>query len=233
MKKKPDCYTIGKIKKERGLRMKKIHRAVSLTLISIICLLTVSCFSKKKNAYEPTENGIYISRKGKILGAEVGPLDKQYYSGKELKEFAGKMISDYNKEKGFDAAFEEKDKEKTLPVVLVEALKDKKTGKLLMAYKSVQDYMEFRKMLYPENPGTVFALTAFQPDKAEALVNLEGNKVDASSIREKNLRSLKIDFAIEVQVEGKILYHSPNVEVVNDHTVKTPDGQICQIVFES
>lgn len=162
-------------------------RSLVFGIVAMMAFMT-SCgaFAHK---FEPTQNGIYVKRDGKLQSALFMELEGTSYHSEGLKEFVQAEVNRYNEEKG-----EEK-------VQLLEAeLKDGR-GKVVYEYADPAVLMEYAKFTQDDS-------VKFTEIK---LLNAD-TAADSGIVDEEVLSQLKgkaqlivIDGAARITTEGKIL----------------------------
>ena len=213
---------------KRGIRT----CAASLALVLILSALT-GCSSGR--AFEPTGDSIYISSDGVISTAFVVDVDESYYTEEDMRSFCETEVVEYNTSKGASAAAYQDDaaEDETLPVAIVSFTYGDQ-AQLILNYASAEDYLAFNEadpdsatsIMYAEAKNTV-GMPEISLVSAE-----DGSRVAAGSVvGDDRLKILMVEGAVNVQVQGRLVYTSENVTVTGEDTATTGAEGSSYLVF--
>ena len=206
--------------------------AVCLTLVLLLSALT-GCSSGR--AFEPTGNSLYVSRDGVISTAFIVDVDESYYTEEDMRTFCETEVSQYNASKGASATAYQDNAAKDEPLpVAIESFTYGDQAQLILTYASADDYLAFNA----DDPASATALmyaeaknTVGMPEIS--LVSVEdGSRVAAGSVvGDDRLKILMVEGALNVQVQGKLVYTSENVTVTGADTATTGADGSSYLVF--
>ncbi len=206
--------------------------AVCLTLVLLLSALT-GCSSGR--AFEPTGNGLYVSRDGVISTAFIVDVDESYYSEEDMRTFCETEVSEFNASQGASAtAYQDNAAEdETLPVA-IESFTYGDQAQLILTYASTDAYLAFNA----DDPASATALMYAEAQNTVgmpeiSLVSVEdGSRVAAGSVvGDDRLKILMVEGAVNVQVQGRLVYTSENVTVTGEDTATTSADGSSYLVF--
>lgn len=168
--------------------------------------------------FEPTVTGIYMTRDGRILSAEITPFDNSSFSEPRymeegLKAFVQENVTSYNAAKGFEA-------------VTVEELEVKdKVAKLVLGYDSLETFMDFQgKDFGIRQLRLVSRDEAVRNYDIQNLVDASGNEVGLiDALRSEDVMVLVISGRTTVTVNGNIRCFSRHVVSLGANAVRCDD----------
>lgn len=186
------------MKKKKGL----------LLTVMVLSLLT-GC-----SKFSPKETAVSIGKDGAVTAAVIDKLDQSYYDAEELKANVESSVTDYNGEAGEDT-------------ITVEKLEIGEEGdvKLLMKYASYKDYADFNNVDFYvgditdgyNNGGYRFETGFYQVEKGK----IAGEEIQREEIFSgANHPMIVFSEEMAVEVPGKILYVSSNVEVTGKKSAR-------------
>lgn len=188
-----------------------MKKAKMCAVLAVVIGLLGGC-----SKFSPDETAVSIGKDGEITAAVFDTLDESYYDAEELKKNVEESVVSYNSTAGEDHISIDKFEIKEGAV------------KLFMQYASFEDYKEFNNVDFYvgditdayKNGGYRFE-TGFQ--KIE-----KGKVTDENVTREdifagSNHPMMVFDGYMEVEVPGKILYASSNVQVTGSKSAKLAD----------
>lgn len=215
-----------------------MKRNIKTGLFGLVLCLALAvlggCSSGRK--FEPVTNSLYVSRDGAFSTAFIEAVDESYYTEADMLRFCEEEIKDYNRSKGAPATAyqEEAGKDVTLPVA-IESFTYGEKATLILNYASAEDYVAFNEKDESSAHSLMFAAaknTTGLPDMAFLSVE-DGTKIAASSlIGDGKLKIVMIEGALDVQVQGKIVYYSENVTVTGQDTAVTGAEGYSYVVFK-
>ena len=185
----------------------------------LILVCAVSCLLAGCSRFSPKETAVSVSKDGKVTAAVIDKLDQSYYDAEELKENIDQAVSDYNGSAGEDT-------------VTVQKFETREEGdvKLFMEYASGKDYAAFNNVDFYvgditdgyNNAGYRFETTFRQVEKGKAV----GDEIAREEIfAGSNHPMLVFSEPMAVEVPGKILYVSSNVEVTGKKSARMAGSQ--------
>lgn len=199
-------------------------------------LLTVMVFSLLTGCskFSPKETAVSVGKDGAVTAAVIDKLDQSYYDAEELKASVESSVADYNGDAGEDT-------------ITVEKLEIGEEGdvELFMKYASYKDYADFNNVDFYvgditdgyNNGGYRFETGFYQVEKGE----ITGEEIQREEIfAGANHPMLVFSEDMAVEVPGKILYVSSNVEVTGKKSArmagssqKSEDETETETVFQS
>lgn len=208
--------------------------------LAAVLLLTVFLFGgcSKSDNFEPLQDCLYIRENGTVEEALFDTLDKEYFSADGLKSFIEDAVIRYNSDAaGIARAYEEEDEQ--LPVS-IEKLETDENNKavLILDYATPKHYIDFNG-----EAGLARQLTTGSVESALSVgVNLDvglkavkdGSAVSPDTIKKHGkYRVILIQGVTPVQVQGKVMYISDNVTVIDKNVVSVnAEDEIAYIIFK-
>ena len=226
------CKISAKLRKssEREDNMKKSR---ILPAVLMVGLLLAGCAGgSSTSTFSPNESSIFVARDGGIASGTVETYAKDIYVQSELEEFAKQATADYSlaNPSGEGEA-----------VTLKTCTLENGVAKLIFEYSSADALVGFAKE-YQDNANQVDSLSV--TTVADGLV--QGLIVDASFVSAKDGKTVDSQTvtkegkfhlvtvegpAVTLQTEGKVQYISTGSTLVDEFTVKTPEGK-SYIIFK-
>lgn len=196
--------------------------------ISLVCIMIAGLLTACGDSLDVDCNTVYVQKKGTVIGASIGKLDKDYYDEDELEEFIDEKVEAYQEE-------HDKDSVKVSDFSVKDGV-----AELSMKYAGYEEYQEF-------NDVTLFAGTVPQALAAGYDFDIKftsvkdgkaGDEVDSSKIKESDYKVIILSEKIDVKVDGTVKYISADYTSVKaDDTVsiKLPedaeDGADLSLVY--
>ena len=196
--------------------------------ISLVCIMIAGLLTACGDSLDVDCNTVYVQKKGTVIGASIGKLDKDYYDEDELEEFIDEKVEAYQEE-------HDKDSVKVSDFSVKDGV-----AELSMKYAGYEEYQEF-------NDVTLFAGTVPQALAAGYDFDIKftsvkdgkaGDEVDSSKIKESDYKVIILSEKIDVKVDGTVKYMSADYTSVKaDDTVsiKLPedaeDGADLSLVY--
>lgn len=186
--------------------MKK-RKGLFLTVMALGLLTGCSRFS-------PKETAVSIGKDGAVTAAVIDKLDQSYYDADELKSSVESSVTEYNGDAGED----------TITVDKFE-IGEEGDVKLFMKYASYKDYADFNNVDFYvgditdgyNNGGYRFETGFYQVEKGKTV----GEEIQREEIfKGSNHPMLVFSEDMAVEVPGKILYVSSNVEVTGKKSAR-------------
>ena len=205
--------------------MNRIRNTCLCALTGLAVFCTAACTRGPAQAFEPTEDSLYITGSGQVTSAAIETYEKDYYTEEGLKAFVEENLAAFNQ----DAASTAGDKEKA-PAVLNTCTLADGTASLLIDFSSPAAYMEFMAAYPDEESGVqVKALSILSMEEAElgdvsltaAAGKEKGTAVPADQVKKKS----KLHVAV---VEGPALLET----LTGENGARTPDGGVSYIIFK-
>ena len=201
----------------------------ALTGLSVFC--TAACTRGPAQAFEPTEDSLYITGSGQVTSAAI----ETYEEG--LKAFVEENLAAFNQ----DAASLAGDGEKA-PAVLNACTLVDGTASLLIDFSSPAAYMEFMAAYPDEESGVqVKALSILSMEEAElgdvsltaAAGKEKGTAVPADQVKKKSkFHVAVVEGPALLETDGAIQYISDGVTLTGENGARTPDGGVSYIIFK-
>ena len=168
--------------------------------------------------YEPTGTGIYVTREGDIISAEVTPFSNKAFSEtrydeKGLKEFVEQSIKEFNEEKKSEA------------VTLEELTVKSGEAKLVMSYASLNYFLEFQGADF--NIKHLAIMSRENAVKNYNIVNLvdpAGEAVElTTALSNAKVKVLVVTGRSLITVNGDILFFSSGMLMTGKNSVRCDD----------
>lgn len=210
--------------------MKKSKTLLAVMMAGV--LLAGCAGGAGSSTFSPSESSIFVTREGGISSGLVESYEKIIYVQEELLAEAQKAAAD------FSAANPVTD---GTAVTVKSCTLENGTAKLIFDYKSGESLAGFAKE-YEDTANQVESLNV--TTVADGLV--QGLIVDASFVKAKDGSAIDNQTvtkdgtfhlvavegpAVTIQTEGKVQYVSAGSSMVDDFTVKTPEGK-AYIIFK-
>lgn len=217
--------------------MKK-KQAVLAAVFMLAGILMTGCGQKKQAAgWDANENSIYVSKGLSVESALIYTSEKpnDLYTQEGLAAFAKETVAAYNAAQGAPEAAENTGGSDVLPVAVKSCTLEGQTGKLILDYKTAEDFVKFAQES-GDNTHTVTALSVSEladglPEDI-AFTTPDGKAVDTAEImKQKGGHVVNVEGSGTVYTEGKIAYISEGVTMKRENAVQTAKGKSC-IVFK-
>ncbi len=188
-----------------------------------LCLIGLSILTgcgqeEKLSAESVKENTVLIRTDGTMDQYITGTFDKEYYSEKDLKDFAEGKIKDYNKREGGKR------------ISLVSVHVEKQIASMLIEYQSVEDYIIFNSQKGSFMTVGEAKLKDSLPDKLFEIENNTEVSLEDTKLDEKwYVFSLSAD--TNIKVSGTIKYYN-NAILLNPSVVKAETEKEALIIFK-
>ena len=209
--------------------MNRIRNTCLCALTGLAVFCTAACTRGPAQAFEPTEDSLYITGSGQVTSAAIETYEKDYYTEEGLKAFVEENLAAFNQ----DAASTAGDGEKA-PAVLNACTLADGTASLLIDFSSPAAYMEFMAAYPDEESGVqVKALSILSMEEAE----LGDVSLTAAAGKEKGTKKSKLHVAVVegpalLETDGAIQYISDGVTLTGENGARTPDGGVSYIIFK-
>lgn len=215
--------------------MKKNIKTGMLGLVLCLALTALTGCSSGRD-FEPTGNSMYVSKDGEFSTAFMVEVDQSYYTEEEMRSFCEAEVKDYNHSRGASAVAyqEEAAEEETLPVAIANFTYGT-TATLVLKYASAEDYLTFNEKDETRANTLMYAAaknTTGLPDMSFVSVADQSKIAAGSIIGDSKLKIVMIEGAINVQVQGKLVYVSENVTVTGEDTASTSASGYSYLVFK-
>lgn len=206
-------------------------------VLSLILLLAGGCSKASKSTFEPKSNGLFVTEDGTLSEADIKSYDQNqinYYEESGLKAYVEEAVKGYNNDKaGLNMAYaEEAGEEQTLPIAIAQCSIAEGNATVILNYQTYDDFLSFRD----KNMVSGITVTGMNLKKGEEafaegsiltqnFVKPDGKAADIKSVKKKKKANvLYVEGSAQIQTEGKILFVSEGVEIIDNHTVKTAEG---------
>ncbi|MCI8672665.1 MAG: hypothetical protein HFI89_04130 [Lachnospiraceae bacterium] len=217
--------------------MRKI-RLAGLTAVLCLAVFLLGGCSKSDN-FEPLQDCLYIRENGTVEEALFDTLDKEYFSSDGLKSFIEEAVIRYNSDAAGIARAYAEDDDDNLPVSIRKLETDKNNKAILILdYATPKHYIDFNG-----EAGLAKQLTTGSVESALSVgVNLDvglkaakdGSAVTPDTIKKHGkYRVILIQGVTPVQVQGKVMYISDNVTVIDNNVVSVnAEDEVAYIIFK-
>lgn len=174
-----------------------------------------------ENSFRVDTNTIYIKQDGTLKEASFELFDKEYYEETELKQYVESEIRDYNYRNVKEAITVDK-------VEVTDTV-----AAAYLTYQSVKDYIAFNEsemfagtVKEAMDAGYDFETTFVSYEKEEAvdLLTVTGNATEH--------QVLILDAAMDVRLDGTIVYISTNVQKKDKKNVTLTQGGLSYIIYK-
>ena len=217
--------------------MNRIRNTCLCALAGLAVFCTAACTRGPAQAFEPTEDSLYITGSGQVTSAAIETYEKDYYPEEGLKASVEENLAAFNQ----DAASTAGDGEKA-PAVLNTCTLADGTASLLIDFSSPAAYMEFMAAYPDEESGVqVKALSILSMEEAElgdvpltaAAGKEKGTAVPADQVKKKSkLHVAVVEGPALLETDGAIQYISDGVTLTGENGARTPDGGVSYIIFK-
>lgn len=207
--------------------------AVLGTILMLSTVLT-GCMGSK---FEPDQSCLYIQKDGGVIGytKEEG-FDRNYYDLDELRtEFVEPAVMEYNTAAAGLSFVSKEDTKELLPISIERLELVEGVAEMMLEYASPEDYMAFNANQYDEDQRLVIGKVADGALSSQiSWVSAKDGAPADSTAALKNQKNgyAEIDFAARVQFEGKILYASDNVMILDSYTVGVDGKEPAYVIFK-
>lgn len=171
-------------------------------IIAVVLVITLMISGCSKKIYKTDESMVYITKENSVVGAIIEKFDKSYYSNDELKAFVENEIDAYNSEAG---------DEKAITITKFEV--EDQVATLFMKYKTVEDYTTYNDTELYSNKVTKAVKDGIAFDGTFIKVSNQTKVKKKEFVKNEKLRVVVLKGQAKVEVDGKILYVSKNVNV--------------------
>ena len=201
--------------------MNRIRNTCLCALTGLAVFCTAACTRGPAQAFEPTEDSLYITGSGQVTSAAIETYEKDYYTEEGLKAFV--------------------DKEKA-PAALNTCTLADGTASLLIDFSSPAAYMEFMAAYPDEESGIqVESLDVVSVQDGVEKGYIVGSnfykagdeKTEVSAVditKQKKFYEVCVTGSAKIQTDGAIQYVSEGV-TLNGNTAETPKGETSYIIF--
>ena len=182
----------------------------------LLCMtLLAGCTGRKVDLSNVTESTIGVNGDGSVEEVVIESFDKEYYSLSDLTANPQEQPKDKKSD----------DEEITaVSVHYVETDPDAKTAAMALGYLNMDIYDAFNETDF-EFLSMEEAASDERIADIDGLVEVKsGEETTFKDLSEhKHLHLIYTDSSVRIQTNGKIMYYSKNVSLVDDHTVQTSD----------
>lgn len=162
--------------------------------------------------FEPDATAMMASKDGTLTAVVMETLDQSYYDSAELQTLITTEVADYNASVG------------TEKIKVTEFKAENQTANLTMEYTTGSDYAAFNDVtcytgdiLGAYSAGYDFDVVFHQIEKGE-VINTSVSRSEV--LNSYNYYILILEEPMDIQVEGKLVYVSSNVEVTGKNTCR-------------
>lgn len=178
--------------------------------IGLISVLAVTLLSGCGADFSADKDTVYVQKKGTIKGANVADFDKEYYDEEELSDFITETVDTYVAGAGEGS------------VEIVEFAVEDGTARVYLDYAGAEDYAAFNGVEFfagsvLESFAAGYDLAGHEGQPGDYNGTEDAKKQDATWDDTKN-KIVIIGQDTSVQVDGTILFYTPNVTVTGKNT---------------
>lgn len=203
--------------------MKK--RKYVLAALGAAFLLAGCGLADRGEEFAPDQSSIYVNRSGQLSSASVESYDKDYYSQEELTAFVQERVNAFNSSRAGGA------EEGEAPVAITSCTLEEGRATLILSYGQPENLVEFAA----ESEDTENQITAVSVKTVEEAVK-NGELSEGSFIKAKDgtaaagedvakqgkMTVVALEGQTVLKTEGSLQYYTEGVEMLDDHTVRTP-----------
>lgn len=213
------------------------ERLAGLAAVLCLAVFLLGGCSKSDN-FEPLQDCLYIRENGTVEEALFDTLDKEYFSADGLKSFIEDAVIRYNSDAaGIARAYEEDDEQ--LPVSIEKLETDENNqAVLILDYATPKHYIDFNGeagLAKQLTTGSVESAISVGVDLDVGLKAVkDGSPVTPDTIQKHGkYRVILIQGVTPVQVQGKVMYISDNVSVIDNNVVSVnAEDEVAYIIFK-
>lgn len=210
-----------------------------LKLTTIVLLTGIFLFGCAGGRYAgssvPKESCVFIDKDGNLSSIIVEPYNAEDEDPEGLKSFAQAAVVEYNTQKGAGSAAENTEGAGRLPVALQSSKMEEGTAVLIFDFAAPRDLIDFSMTQQDLVAGSITGielgtvadgLPEGKTSDGFFISAKNGSAVSSQEVTRKNTNKLiTITGEGTLRTEGKIVYMTKGVSVVDDYTVKTPEGK--------
>lgn len=186
-------------------------------LVAGITLLSACSDSQQLKLSSIKHDTVYLGADGAIELADVEKFDKSYYSQSELRTFIKDTISEY--EETADAG----------EVKMEDFSVKNNVAKVLLTFDSPETYQAFQGDEFQLMDTANLEENIVLPDRFVSAA--DGKSVSKDEVLgEKDMKILIVNDALEIQVEGTILYYSEG-NLIGDNSIQTTEEKAAVILY--
>lgn len=194
----------------------------------LLCMtLLAGCTGRKVDLSNVTESTIGVNGDGSVEEVVIESFDKEYYSLSDLTAYVNKQVDAFNQANPQEQPKDKKSDDEEITAVsvhYVETDPDAKTAAMALGYLNMDIYDAFNETDF-EFLSMEEAASDERIADIDGLVEVKsGEETTFKDLSElKHLHLIYTDSSVRIQTNGKIMYYSKNVSLVDDHTVQTSD----------
>ena len=194
----------------------------------LLCMtLLAGCTGRKVDLSNVTESTIGVNGDGSVEEVVIESFDKEYYSLSDLTAYVNKQVDAFNQANPQEQPKDKKSDDEEITAVsvhYVETDPDAKTAAMALGYLNMDIYDAFNETDF-EFLSMEEAASDERIADIDGLVEVKsGEETTFKDLSEhKHLHLIYTDISVRIQTNGKIMYYSKNVSLVDDHTVQTSD----------
>ena len=194
----------------------------------LLCMtLLAGCTGRKVDLSNVTESTIGVNGDGSVEEVVIESFDKEYYSLSDLTAYVNKQVDAFNQANPQEQPKDKKSDDEEITAVsvhYVETDPDAKTAAMALGYLNMDIYDAFNETDF-EFLSMEEAASDERIADIDGLVEVKsGEETTIKDLSEhKHLHHIYTDSSVRIQTNGKIMYYSKNVSLVDDHTVQTSD----------
>ena len=194
----------------------------------LLCMtLLAGCTGRKVDLSNVTESTIGVNGDGSVEEVVIESFDKEYYSLSDLTAYVNKQVDAFNQANPQEQPKDKKSDDEEITAVsvhYVETDPDAKTAAMALGYLNMDIYDAFNETDF-EFLSMEEAASDERIADIDGLVEVKsGEETTFKDLSEhKHLHLIYTHSSVRIQTNGKIMYYSKNVSLVDDHTVQTSD----------
>ena len=194
----------------------------------LLCMtLLAGCTGRKVDLSNVTESTIGVNGDGSVEEVVIESFDKEYYSLSDLTAYVNKQVDAFNQANPQEQPKDKKSDDEEITAVsvhYVETDPGAKTAAMALGYLNMDIYDAFNETDF-EFLSMEEAASDERIADIDGLVEVKSGEETTFKVlsEHKHLHLIYTDSSVRIQTNGKIMYYSKNVSLVDDHTVQTSD----------
>ena len=192
----------------------------------LLCMtLLAGCTGRKVDLSNVTESTIGVNGDGSVEEVVIESFDKEYYSLSDLTAYVNKQVDAFNQANPQEQPKDKKSDDEEITAVsvhYVETDPDAKTAAMALGYLNMDIYDAFNETDF-EFLSMEEAASDERIADIDGLVEVKSGEETTFKDLSEHLHLIYTDSSVRIQTNGKIMYYSKNVSLVDDHTVQTSD----------
>ena len=200
----------------------EIMKKAKLAAAILTAGLALGACSGAGGSFQPTENSIYVTADGQLSTATIEAVSGESYTGEAFTAFVEQAVGTFNEEKGSASKARNEEGQAKLPAAVRSCTIEEGKASMILDYGDAQSVVDFSE----ESGIPITSLTVGPVGSGlPALKKADGSAADSGEAAGSGGMMVEAEGAVTIQTEGKILYITDGVTVVDDRTVRTPEGK--------